>query len=232
MGVFSSRRNQIFAAVVAALVLVMVYVNLVSPIRAERLSLERQLAQKQKELDALHKQSEGASALGAAEQVNLVKARTRVPEVPDVEGLIRSMRMLETVSKMQLASYNFEIGKPEAPGKPQAPAPAAGSGGEAAPAAASLSLAVPIKLNTTAKGDYQQVHRFLEELQSSNRLMQVDKLSFAMKTSTPVKLESPRREIAVSLSLVSYYAPGLQKFYKTPLPVPFTKPEGRTNPLY
>jgi hypothetical protein len=233
MGAFNSRRNLLFAAVVASLVLVMVYFNFVSPIREERVSKEKLLAQKQKELEVLKKRTEGAAALSAEEQVNLAKARNRVPEVPDLEGLLRDVRMLETVSKIQLASYNFEVGKQaEQVGQTQAQAQGQTANGESAAAAASQSLALPIKLNTTTKGDYQQVHRFLEELQSTNRLMQIDKIAFAVKSTAPVKLNATRREITVNLSMVSYFAPGLLKFYKTPVPVHYNKPEGKSNPIY
>ncbi len=231
MGAFNSRRNLLFAAVVASLVLVMVYFNFVSPIREERVSKEKLLAQKQKELEVLKKRTEGAAALSAEEQVNLAKARNRVPEVPDLEGLLRDVRMLETVSKIQLASYNFEVGK-QAEQVGQAQAQGQTANGESAAAAANQSLALPIKLNTTTKGDYQQVHRFLEELQSTNRLMQIDKIAFAVKSTAPVKLNATRREITVNLSMVSYFAPGLLKFYKTPVPVHYNKPEGKSNPIY
>lgn len=232
MGILSSKRNQIIASVVLALVLVMVYINFIAPLKSERESKERLLTQKRKELETLNKRSEGVSALAGAEQVNLSKTRSRIPDVPDIEGLIRDVRMLEVVSKMPLASYNFEIGKAaEQPGQSQAQPAKAGDPATAAQAALQ-TLAIPIKLNTTARGDYQQIHRFLEELETSQRLLQVDKLSFAVKAAPPVKLNAAKREVTVNVSLVSYYAPGLQKFFKTPLPVLYSKPEGKTNPLY
>ncbi|OCT14147.1 hypothetical protein A8709_25210 [Paenibacillus pectinilyticus] len=240
MNLLSSVRNQIIVAVILALALVMVYINFVSPLQNEKESKAKLLTQKKQELDALNKRATGGSALGAEEQVSLSKTRSRVPEVPDVEGLIRNVRMLEVITKMPLASYNFEIGKaadlvtPVASSTPQtSPAPASGSAtATTATQPAAPSLAIPIKLNTTAKGDYAQIHRFLEELQTTNRLMQVDKLTFAVKSGAPVKLNALKREITVNVSLVSYYAPGLQKFFSAPLPVSYTKPSGKSNPLY
>jgi Tfp pilus assembly protein PilO len=226
MGVFSSRRNQWFAALLTVLVLVLVYVNLISPARQERAAKEKLLAQRQAELEALKKRTAGAQALGAEEQVNLSRVRGQIPEVPDLEGLIRNVRMLETVSRMQLANYNFEIGS-----VPSQASSAKPGGSEAGSAAAGPTLAVPIRLNTTAKGDYEQIHRFLEEVQTSQRLIQVDKMTFAVKSAPPVKLNAAKREMTFTVSLVSYYAPGMQKFFKTPLPVDYTKPEGKPNPI-
>ena len=98
-------------AIILTLALVMVYINFVSPLQSEKESKAHLLIQKKQELDALNKRTSGGSAIGAAEQVSLSQTRIRVPEVPDVEGLIREVRMLEVITKMPLASYNFEIGK-------------------------------------------------------------------------------------------------------------------------
>ncbi|KRE93063.1 hypothetical protein ASG89_06000 [Paenibacillus sp. Soil766] len=239
MSMLSSTRNQIIAAIILTLALVMMYINFIAPLQSDKATKAHLLVQKKKELDDLNKRASGGSAIGPAEQVGLAQTRIRVPEVPDVEGLIRDIRMLEVITKMSLASYNFEIGKVADPVitasavSPQSsPAPANGNT-TPAPAAPSMpSLAIPIKLNTTAKGDYQQIHRYLEELQTTNRLMQVDKLTFAVKGGAPVKLNALKREITVNVSLVSYYAPGLQKFFKEPLPVPYSKPAGKSNPVY
>ena len=239
MSMLSSTRNQIIVAIILTLALVMVYINFISPLQSEKASKANLLIQKKQELVELNKRSSGGSTVGAAEQVSLSKTRSRVPEVPDVEGLIREVRMLEVITKMSLASYNFEIGKAadlaiKAPvSSPQSsPAPANGSTSTSPAVPQMPSLAIPIKLNTTAKGDYQQIHRFLDELQTTNRLMQVDKLTFAVKGGAPVKLNALKREITVNVSLVSYYAPGLQKFFKAPLPITYTKPAGKSNPLY
>jgi hypothetical protein len=239
MSMLSSKRNQIIVAFILALALVMVYINFISPLQSEKEMKASLLIQKKQELDALNKRTAGGGAVGAAEQVSLSKTRVRVPESPDVEGLIREVRMLEVITKMPVASYNFEIGKVaemtiKAPASsPQSSTSSTNASTATAPAAqTSLSLAIPIKLNTTAKGDYAQIHRFLDELQTANRLMQVDKLTFAVKGGAPVKLNALKREITVNVSLVSYYAPGLQKFFKNPLQVPYTKPAGKTNPVY
>lgn len=238
MSMLSSTRNQIIVSVILTLALAMIFINFVKPLQSEKVSKAHLLIQKKQELETLNKRTSGGNTLAAADQVNLSKTRRSVPEVPDLEGLIREVRMLEVITKMPLASYNFEIGKVSAPAKPAAVTPAPQSTSSpvdsntptAVPAVP--SLAIPIKLNTTAKGDYQQIHRFLDELQTTNRLMQVDKLTFAVKGGAPVKLNALKREITVNVSLVSYYAPGLQKFFKAPLPVTFTKPAGKTNPLY
>jgi hypothetical protein len=239
MSMLSSKRNQIIVAFILTLALVMVYINFISPLQSEKEMKASLLIQKKQELDALNKRTAGGGAVGAAEQVNLSKTRVRVPESPDVEGLIREVRMLEVITKMPVASYNFEIGKVaemtiKAPAStPQSSTSPTNASSATAPAAqTSLSLAIPIKLNTTAKGDYAQIHRFLDELQTTNRLMQVDKLTFAVKSGAPVKLNALKREITVNVSLVSYYAPGLQKFFKNPLQVPYTKPAGKMNPVY
>lgn len=233
MSILSNKRNQMIAGVVLALVLVMVYLNFVAPLKTEQADKQRLLVQKQKELEALKKRTDGGGTLGAEEQVSLSRTRSRIPEVPDVEGLLRDVRMLEVVSKMPLASYNFEIGKAqEQSGQGGAQANAAKTGEAGTATLAAQSLVIPIKLNTTAKGDYGQIHRFLDELQTSQRLMQVEKLSFTAKATAPVKVNAPKKEITVNVTLVSYYAPGLQKFFKTPVPVNYSKPEGKLNPIY
>ncbi|WNR42379.1 hypothetical protein [Paenibacillus roseipurpureus] len=240
MSLLGNLKNQIIVAVILTLALVMVYINFIAPVQSEKASKASLLTQKKQELEAITKRTTGSNTIGAEEQVSLSKTRNRVPEVPDQEGLIREVRMLEVISKMSLANYNFEIGKVAESTTPATTAstatPAAASTSAQAngttAVAALPSLAIPVKLNTTAKGDYQQIHRFLDELQTTNRLIQVDKITFAVKGGAPVKLNALKREITVNVSLVSYYAPGLQKFFKSPVPVNYTKPTGKSNLLY
>ncbi|MGG1515068.1 hypothetical protein ABE504_06625 [Paenibacillus oryzisoli] len=236
MSLMSSKRNQAIAGVIVILALVMVYINFVAPVHREQEARAKLLTQMKQELEALTKRTEGGSTLGAEEQVSLSKARTRVPEAPDLEGLIRDVHMLEVITKMPLASYNFEIGKAGdliTGAEGAKPVPTTAVQASTVPQEPNLkSLAIPIKLNTSAKGDYAQIHRFLDELQTANRLIQVDKLTFAVKSAPPIKLNAPKREITVNVSLMSYYAPGLQKFFKNPVSVPYDKPSGKNNPLY
>jgi hypothetical protein len=229
MGALSNKRNLLAAVVVVVLALIMIYVNFVAPAREERRSKAAQLVQKQKELQALQRKTEGVSSLGAEELVALSATRGKIPEVPDLEGLLREVRLLETASRMSFAGYNFEVDKaPGTAGASKNAKPAAAAGEEGTNA----NLAVPIRISTTLKGDYEQIQRLLDEVQTSERLLQVDKLIFNVKTTAPVKLNMTKRPVDVQITLKAYYAPGLQRFFKSPVPVDYSKPQGRTNPIY
>ncbi|MNC27834.1 hypothetical protein D3C75_760230 [compost metagenome] len=153
----------------------------------------------------------------------LDQVRSSVPEAPYVEELIRDFRMLEVTSGLNMDNYNIQITNTAT-----AAAPKAGQ----APAPAWSTLALPIKMTATVKGEYPQIYRLLSELKTARRIIQVENINFTSQTSFPVKLNAPKQEITSTISFVAYYAPGLSQFYKQAIPTEYTQPAGRTNPIY
>lgn len=218
-----SSKFQWFLLLLVPLVLVMVYINLVSPTKEKQAAAEEDLHKKQQELQMIKTKLEGSAGLAGKERVQLDRVRGIIPEAPYVESLLRDFRMLEVVSGLRMESYNIQVADAAAPA-------ATGAGAEQPPAWSMLAL--PIKMTTVVKGDYPQIHRMLGELKTTGRMIQVESVSFSASTAFPVKLNTPKQEITSTITFVAYYAPGLSKFYPHAVPTDYAKPPGRTNPIY
>jgi hypothetical protein len=239
----SNRRNMLFLLVLVVLVPYVLYLNFVSPAMKDRDSKQSSLDGKKKEIASLQQQIGKSNQATPAELVKLSQTRRAVPEEPYVEGLIRDMRMLETVSGLKFeAGYSFDTsaqtagntqaagGAPAATTNTAAAGTAPASG--AAPADPSLSLASPIGINQTVKGTYKQIYRLLEEIQTSQRYMQVNRINFTSQVAPPVRVNQTKQELTCSLSLTAYYSTGLKRYFKDSIPVDANPVEGRANPLY
>lgn len=223
MSLMPKSRVYWFVLLLIPLAIVMVYTYAVKPVREERSEMRQELDKKTKTLHNLQAKLEGGTSLGGADKVKLDQVRASLPEAPYIEELIRDFRMLEVVSGLKMESYNILV----------ADAVAAGtvSAGQAQPPAWSI-LTKPIKMSTTVKGSYPQIHRLLSELKTTKRMIQVETINFTASTGYPVKLNAPAKEITCTITFVAYYAPGLSKFYQQAVPTDYTQPPGRVNPIY
>ncbi|WP_438448159.1 type 4a pilus biogenesis protein PilO [Gorillibacterium sp. sgz5001074] len=224
MSILSNRKNLLFISIVLLLIPVVLYLNFLSPVLKERDSQRSTLNQKKHELASLQQQMTQSREATPPEAVKLAQLRRAIPEEPNVEGLIRDMRMLETVSGVKFeVGYSFDTASAQS--DPNAP-----KTGQSADK--SVLLASPIQINQTVKGDYKQIYRLLEEIQSTQRLIQVDKVTFNTTISPPVKLNAAKQELNSSLSMTAYYASGLKRYFKNPIPIDASAVEGRSNPIY
>jgi Tfp pilus assembly protein PilO len=227
------------------LALAAAYFYVVSPMLSKKSAKAAESVQKHQELTALQQKLVTLKPTGPKELVQLSQVRRKIPETDQVESLVRDLRMLETTSHMQLSSYTLDIPKvaaiivpaaatPSQSDATPAPttAPAASSGNATAVSPNVNALVQTIKFNQTVKGDYGQMIRFLEEIQTSERLMTIDKITFNMTTSPPVKMNVEKKQIVCTLSMNAYFSPGLQQFFKNKAPIYFSQTQGRVYPLY
>ncbi|HEX7057466.1 MAG TPA: GspMb/PilO family protein [Bacilli bacterium] len=234
MTLLSNKRNAIVVAIIFLLALVMVYVNFVQPARDQAAQKKRDLAAKTAMLQALTKQSAHKQEADPNNMLKLLQARARIPELPYEEELLRQLRMLEVVSGLQMSGYQLEIGNsPLANGS----AKNAAGGGSTADKAGQLSakaaaLAVPIRISFSVSGDYDKLYRLLDETETANRLIQINQLTFNVQPPKQVQIHASKQTIKAQLSLTAYFAPGLAQYFREPLPVDYTPPAKRMNPIY
>jgi Tfp pilus assembly protein PilO len=222
MTLSSKSKWQWFLLLIIPLLLVVSYVYAVKPVKEERAEAQKELQSKRKELHTLQTKLEGNQTSGSKDRVMLDQVRAGVPEAPYVEELIRDFRMLEAVSGLKMDSYNIQVSQEVAAGtsnagQPQQPAWS--------------TLALPIKMTATVKGGYPQIYRLLNELKTLRRIIHVENIHFTTPTSYPVKLHFPNQEISSTITFVAYYAPGLSRFYKQPIPTDYARPEGKPSPM-
>jgi len=223
MGEIGSKRNIIFLYILSVLCMAAMYLYFVSPALGKRDQVENDLLLARSSVDELqsNQAANAANKLGTKQLIDLAKLRTQIPEEANADSLLRDLRMLETVAKLQMTSYSLESSA-------TAIIPAENEGEEAA----AKPLYAPIHLETAVKGNYQQIYRLLAEIQTMPRLMTIDKLTLTAGSSTKVKLGEPNREINAALTLTAYYAPELQALLNNASSaIEFKKPTGHRNPF-
>ncbi|WP_040952333.1 hypothetical protein [Gorillibacterium massiliense] len=113
MGGILSKRGLLFIAVVLLLGLAALYMNVLSPTLQEKKDKEALLASTQRELQQLRVQvaQKENKGMADADQEAIAKVRAQIPETPRLEDLLKDLHMLESVSRMQLKNYSFELEK-------------------------------------------------------------------------------------------------------------------------
>jgi len=89
---------------------------------------------------------------------------------------------------------------------------------------------LPIQIQTSFVGTYAQIYQLLAELESLDRLIQVDKVTFNLKQD-PLVQNAPEAPVTSNLTLTSYYSPTLQALLQKSYDIDFTAPKGRINPF-
>lgn len=202
-------------SVVVALLFVMLYVNFINPLQKERKQLSATLENKQAELQRLTERLAAVGQVTDKEKIQLAQVRHQIPEQPYPELLIRDIRMLEVISGLRVTNYMFLQGQ------------AAQVTGEND----ILSKAVPLQYTTNVTGEYNQLYRFLEELQTGPRLMQVNSITFNSEASVPVTVHRDKQELSANVTLTAYYVPDLKAWFKKPLPIDTQALGQRAHPL-
>lgn len=218
MSSLNSRQNMLIAFLVVLLALVLVYFNFTSPAIAKKEAKAKELAQKQQELKELQQKLERLTSASPSELVKLMQVRRQIPEQENVESLLREMRMLEVVSHTEMSKYEYEIGKKQ-------------SGNQSQDNGIS-PLVTSIKMSPTVEGDYNEIYRMLEEMQTSERLLTIDKITFNNPVAPPVQINAPKKDLKCVIDFTAYYSPYLQRYFNTPAPIDYTAPGGRANPIY
>ncbi len=232
MASISRSKVQGFILIVVILILGVMYLNFVMPKLAERDQKQVQLAEKEQQLQQLKMQLAAVGQINAKDATAIADVRRAIPEEPNVELLLRHLRMLEVVSGLPMSTYSFNFGqaKTEKASAGKKPAENNAEANDAAQAALA-ALVVPVEMNFSVKGSYDKISRLISEIQTSERLMEVDNLTFTQTVAPPVQVHRSNQAVEASFKLVSYYAPGMKVYFKTPIPVDAETPLGRSNPL-
>jgi hypothetical protein len=205
-----------FILLFTLLVVAAVYVNLVSPLRGEyKLKMER-IEVKSNELRKLQESKQSVQMWSPGEQAALSRLRKQIPEHESMEELIRELRALELLSGTKLSQYSFDI-----PGFVQS-----------ADKPATEVMALPIRMTATITDDYMSLQKLLDEIKSSNRLLQIEKLAFQAAVAAPVVLNNSSTEVRCDITFTAFYAPELKSVFGTPLPVEYKQPAERKTPIY
>jgi Tfp pilus assembly protein PilO len=217
-----SRRSILFLYLISALIMVVVYLYFVAPAEQKRDDILHDFALAKGTVNGMQStiSTKADRGTGSKLLIELAKLRVQIPEEANVDSLLRDFRMLETVTKLRMTSYSLESSAAQKISTADSKADDMAK-----------SLYVPIHLDTTVKGTYEQIYRLLQEIQTMPRLMTVEKLTLISPTSSKVKLNEPNREITCNLTLSAYYAPSLQNLIKTVSPLEYAKPAGHKNPF-
>lgn len=196
--------------VVVALLAAVVYVWWIMPLKERQAELAARLEQKRKEWQLLTDRPNASDQTAGKFRVELERVREAVPEEPYRDRLVQDLRMLESVTRLEFSDYNFQT-------------VSTGSGSQSDSRqndqSAANSPAVPIQLKTSVKGDWSQIQRLLEEIQTLRRLVRIDRIELQADAAPPVKLNADKRVYVCQLTLDAYYAPGLKTYFPDPMPI-------------
>jgi hypothetical protein len=177
----------------------LLYVYLAKPALEEAERAERLLDQRRAEFSAGAEQAMRAGD-GEPELIyRLSFMRTRVPEKPYPERILRDMELLETAAGVTVRWVQIGL---EADGS------AAGEL-EHLPGDTGVWF-TPVRVTVSLAGRYGQVERLLDEIETMNRLYHVDQMTMTAAEPGPVvAVHDADRLLECQFSFLTYYAPSL-----------------------
>lgn len=199
--------------VIVALLAAGVYVWWIMPLQERRSDLNAQLEQKRKEFQLLTARPNVAQQSAGRVRVELEKVREAVPEDPYRDRLVQDLRMLESVTRLQFSDYNFQ------PVSTGSGTPASQTSGQENGRPSAAPTVAQLQLKTSVKGEWTQIRRLLEEIQTMRRLVRVERVELQADAAPPVKLNADKRLYTCQLTLSAYYAPDLKTFFPDPMPI-------------
>jgi Tfp pilus assembly protein PilO len=244
MGEIRLKKMLVFLTVILLLLLAVGYVYLIQPISVQALDTERNWINKRQIVTALQAKTTKVAETPDSDRIKLEAVRRQVPEQPYIETIIRDLRRLEVVSSTQLKQYNIEVGTTSKVETNTQTSKAAVKDKPSEKASDKISdktnertsekvntNVIPIQIETSFVGTYDQIYQLFAEMESLDRLIQVDKMSFHLKQGPLVQINAPGEQIICNLSLVAYYSPVLQALLKKNNDIDYTSPNGRINPF-
>jgi Tfp pilus assembly protein PilO len=229
MGDMKQRKTQVYLMIIFFLLLAVIYVYLVHPITKKTADLELKISNDQQLYASLQAKAAKIAQIPDQDRIQLEVVRKRVPELPYTETILRDLRRLEVVSNAQLKQYNITLGTTSAQ-DPNSTTSKTEGDNKTANNSVNGNI-IPIKIETSFIGTYEQINSLFGELESLDRLIQVDKMTFNFKPGPLVQINNPQEPIISNLSLIAYYSPTLQALLKQPYSIDYTNPNGRTNPF-
>ncbi len=197
------------------LCLVLLYVYLVAPKQEELAGLQDDLNAKMARIQQLETQVASLSQNSMGNLAVLQKVRAQIPEEPYVELWLRDLRKLETISGLKFDSYAYNL-----------------DGDLEVLQREVSSLVSTIDFTTSVEGEYSQIYRLLEEIETEQRLMIIQNLNLEWPTEPEIHRNQPDREMKASIALKTLYAPDLAHLFERPLPTDYEAPGGHKNPFF
>jgi len=188
-----TRMRRLFVAAGTLLLIVVVYVYFVRPTELERQNASQQLARKQQEYELLLSAGREAKDESLRMDYELARIKAMLPEAPYTESMLETMRMLETISGARMNGYMFAL----------------------AEADSAESQLRKVTMTTSIQGTYSQVIRLLDEIQTSERILTVDKLEISVvgQDADTIQQHADDPQVVCHMTLAAYYAPELKNIY-------------------
>lgn len=230
MSLLSNIKFFIFVLVLILLIPVLLYIYLTLPVLNESKSLAVELDQKKQEYAELTKETEVEDADDPFDVIQLSQVRAQIPEQPYIDRMIRDLRRLEVVGGVETSTFDIEIS--EVPLHAQK---------DGLPDTLTISdhasaLVNEVKLTAQVEGTYAQIQRVLEEVETMDRITHVERMMIRVRTdyepSFHISINLADKILQSTITLVSYFAPGLEQFYDTPIEAEYDPPRKRSTPIY
>jgi hypothetical protein len=194
-----SGKKQFFLFAVLFSIPALLYVYLAKPALEDAQRAEHLLEQRRAEFSAGAEQAMRAGD-GEPELIyRLSSMRTKVPEQPYPERILRDMELLETAAGVTVRWVQIGL---EADGS---------AAGELELLPGDIGIwFTPVRVTVAFAGRYGQVERLLDEIESMNRLYHVDQMTLtAVETGPVVTVHDADRLLECQFSFLTYYAPSL-----------------------
>lgn len=222
----------LFSLLVGILLMVLVYVTIISPKMQELASTRQQLASQRQMLEELQNRANITERMKDEDKIRIQNVRRQIPEKPYTEALLGDLRRLEVVSNIQFKQYQIQVDTKQ---NAAAAAPTEGSEttegqeGQGNAASAASRLLVPVRITSAFSGKYSQINTMLQEMESLDRIVAIDKIQLNSKQNPGLTVNS-QSPIEGTVTFLAYYAPSLQGLVKTGMNVDYKPVPNRNNP--
>lgn len=203
MQYLQNRKVVIYSIIIAVLLLLLYVVYSTYPALQSMWETESLLQAKEKELESARLSVENSAIFGPQDEFALDSTRKRIPERPDTELILRELKSLEAVSGLSFSNYSLNAADNQTDaGKPL-----------------TNGAVVPLQVSFTLKGKKTQLLTLLKEINDTERMFHVQRMNITSESRVPVALTDNNEVISCALTLMTYYVPNLQNFYKDARPV-------------
>lgn len=205
---------------------VLLYIYLAMPAMSANAEKKVELEQEITKYTAMIEEVENLVTTQPRDIIHMAQLRRQIPEAPYIDLIIRDLRLLEVTSGMQMPSYNINVSEVSLlTQKKELANPTAISDQASA-------LVNQVKITTNMTGSYAQIHRMLEEVESMNRIVQVENISFSTETMPMISVNMPDKPIHCSVTFVTFFSPGLKQHFNDQWEPQYELPAQRSNPMY
>ncbi len=209
MKVVVNRKATLYAYSIAILLLLLVFMYSTLPALQNMTDSNETLNLKSNELNEKRLLAENLLQFGPQDEFSLATIRKFIPERPDVEHILRDLKSLELFSGITFSNYNVSSADS---GTQQQENPESKT-------KLNNNAVVPLEVSFTFRGQRAQLTSMLSELEHIERIYTVTRLNLTTDSNVPVSLLNSKELVNGSMTLTTYYVPGLQKHFKEPRPL-------------